>query len=58
VENPVVKRLLGRTRGRSVDIIRMDLEAIGLGEMDFIDLAQDRDKWTVVLNTIMNFRVP
>jgi hypothetical protein len=40
------------------DNIRMDLREIGWGGMDWIDLAQDRDQWRVLVNTVMNLRVP
>jgi hypothetical protein len=36
----------------------MDLQAVGWGNMDWIDLAQDRDRWRVVVNVVMNLRVP
>jgi hypothetical protein len=53
------KRPLGRPRRRWEDNIRMDLvREIGWGGMDWIDLAQDRDQWRVLVNTVMNFRVP
>jgi hypothetical protein len=41
-----------------VDNIKMDLREIGWGGMDWIDLAQDRDQWRALMNTVMNLRVP
>jgi hypothetical protein len=41
-----------------VDNIEMDLREIGWGSMDWIDLAQDRDQWRALVNTVMNFRDP
>jgi hypothetical protein len=41
-----------------VDNIRKDLEETGWDGMDWIDVAQDRDQWTALVNTVMNFRVP
>jgi hypothetical protein len=55
---PGGKRLLGRTRRRCVDNIKMDLREIGWGHMDWIDLAQDRDQWMALVNRAMNLRVP
>jgi hypothetical protein len=52
------ERPLGRPRRRWEDNIRMDLREIGWGGMDWIDLAQDRDQWRALLNTVMNLRVP
>jgi hypothetical protein len=52
------KRPLGRPRRRWVDSIMMDLKEIGWDGMDWIELAQDRDQWRVLVNTVMNFRVP
>jgi hypothetical protein len=52
------KRPLGRLRRRWVDNIKMDLREIGCGDMDWIDLAQDSDKWRALVNTVMNLRVP
>jgi hypothetical protein len=54
---PEGKRPLGRPRRRWVDI-RADLTERGWGGMDWVDLAQDRDQWRALVNTIMNFRVP
>jgi hypothetical protein len=52
------KRPLGRPRCRWEDNIKMDLREIGWGGMDWKDLAQDRDQWRAVVNTVMNLRVP
>jgi hypothetical protein len=52
------KRPLGRPRRRWEDNIRMDLREIGWGGMDWIDLAQDRDQWKVLVNMAMNLQVP
>jgi hypothetical protein len=48
----------GRLRHRSEDIIKMDLREIRLSGMDWIDLAEDREQWRALLNTVMNLRVP
>jgi hypothetical protein len=55
VGKPEGKRPLGRPRRRWEDNIRMDLRVIGWGGMDWIDLAQDRDQWKALVNTVMNF---
>jgi hypothetical protein len=47
-----------RRRRRWVDDIKMDLREIGWDGMDWIDLAQDRDPWRALVNTVMNLRVP
>jgi hypothetical protein len=52
------KRLPGRPKRRWVDNIKMDLRDIGWGGMHWIDLAQDRDQWMVLVSTGINFRVP
>jgi hypothetical protein len=54
---PQGKRPLGRPRRRWEDGIRMDLTEIGLGSVDWIQLAQDRDRWRALVNTVMNLRV-
>jgi hypothetical protein len=58
VGEPEGKRPLGRPRRRWVDNIKMDLREIGWDGMYWIDLAQDRDQWTALVNTVMNLRVP
>jgi len=48
------KRPLGRPRRRWEDNIKMDLQEVGCGGMDWIELAQDRDRWQTVVNAVMN----
>jgi hypothetical protein len=52
------KRPLGRPGVRWMDNIKMDLQAVGFGGMAWIDLAQDRDRCQVLVNAVMNLRVP
>jgi hypothetical protein len=52
------KRPLGRPRRRWVDNIKMVVREIGWYGMDWIDLAQDRDQWRALVNTVMKLRVP
>jgi hypothetical protein len=52
------KRPLGRTQHRGEDNIKMDLQEVRCGGMDWIDLAQGRDRWWVLLNAVMNLWVP
>ena len=58
VGKPEGKRLLGRPRRRWMDNIRMDLQEVGCGGMDWIGLAQDRDMWRELVSAVMNLRVP
>ena len=58
VGKPKGRRPLGRPRRRWVDNIRMDLQEVGYGYMDWIVLAQDRDRWRTLVSAIMNLRVP
>jgi hypothetical protein len=58
VGKPEGKRPLGRPRRRWVDNIEMDLLEIGWGGVDWIGLAQDRDKWRALVNAVMNLRIP
>jgi hypothetical protein len=58
VGRPEGRRPLGRSRRRREDNIKMDLKEIGFGDVDWIDLAQDRDRWRALVNTVMNLRVP
>jgi hypothetical protein len=58
VGKPEGKALLGRQRRRWVDNIKMDLREIGWVGTNWIDLAQDRDQWGALVNTVMNLRVP
>ena len=58
VGKPEGRRPLGRSRRRWVDNIRMDLQEVGCGYMDWIGLAQDRDSWRTLVGAVMNFRVP
>jgi hypothetical protein len=58
VGKPEGKRPLGRPRRRWEDNIIMDLQEVGCGDIDWIELAQGRDRWQAIVNTVMNFRVP
>ena len=58
VGKPEGKRPLGRPRRRWADIIKMDLQEVGGGRGDWMELAQDRDRWRALVNTVMNLRVP
>jgi hypothetical protein len=58
VGKPEGERPLGRPRRRWVDNIKMDLRETGWDGMDWIKLAQDRDQWRALVNTVMNLRVP
>jgi hypothetical protein len=58
VGKPEGNRPLGRPRCRWEDNIRMELRDIGWGGMGWIDLAQDREQWRALVNTVMNLRGP
>ena len=58
VGKPEGKRPLGRPRRRWVDNISMDLQEVGCGHVDWIGLAQDRDRWRKLVSAVMNLRVP
>ena len=55
---PEGKRPLGRPRRRWEDNIKMDLQEVGCRGVDWIDLAQNRDRWRELVNAVMNLRVP
>jgi hypothetical protein len=57
VVKPDGKRPLGRPRLRWEDNIKMDLQEVGFGCTDWIELAQDRDRWRALVNAVMNLRV-
>jgi hypothetical protein len=58
VRKPEGKRPLGRPRRRWMDKIRMDLGEVGWGDMSWIGLAQDRNGWRALMNSVLNLRVP
>jgi hypothetical protein len=58
VGKPEGKRPLGRPRCRWDDNIKVDLQEVGCGGMDWIELAQDRDRWQALVNAVMNLGVP
>ena len=55
---PEVKRPLGRPRRRWEDNTKMDLQEVGCRGMDWIELAQDRDRWRALVNAVMKLRAP
>ena len=55
---PEEKRAMGRPRRRWEDNIMMDLQEVGGGCGDWMELAQDRDRWRALVSTVMNLRVP
>jgi hypothetical protein len=58
VGKPEGKRPLGRPRRRWLHNIRMDFVEVGLGDVDWIGLAQDRGRWRALVNSVLNLRVP
>ena len=58
VGKPEGKKPPGRPRRRWEDIIKMDLQEVGCGSTDWIEMAQDRDRWRALVNAIMSLRVP
>jgi hypothetical protein len=58
VGKPEGKRPIGRPRRRWVDNIRMDLGEVGWGDVDWIGLAQDSNRWRALVNSVLNLRVP
>ena len=57
MRKPEGKKPLGRLGNRWEDNIKMDLQEVGCGGMDWIDLAQDRDMWRDLVNAVLNLRV-
>jgi len=57
VGKPGGKRLLGRPRRRWEDNIKMNIQKVGCGGVDWIELAQDRNRWRALVNAVMNLRV-
>jgi hypothetical protein len=58
VEKPEGKRPLGRPRHRWVDNIRTDLGEVGWGDVDWIGLAQNRNRWRALVNSVLNLWAP
>ena len=58
VGKPEGKKSLGRHRRRWEDNIKMDLQEVACGGVDWMELAQDRDRWRALANAVMNLRVP
>jgi len=58
VGKPERKGPLGRPRHRWEDNIKMDFQEVVCGVMDWIELAQDRDRWRALVNAVMNLRIP
>jgi len=58
VVKPLGYRPLGRPRRRWEDNIKMDIQEVGCGGMDWIEVAEDRDRWRAIMNAVMNIWVP
>jgi len=58
VGKPEGRRPLERSKGRWEDNINMNFQQVGCGGVDWIELAQDRDRWRALVNAVMNLRVP
>jgi hypothetical protein len=58
VARPECRKPLGRPRHRWKNNIKIDLQEVGCGYMDWIELAQDKDRWRALVNAVMNFRLP
>ena len=58
VGKPVGKRPLGRPRRIWEDNIKMDLQEVGCGDIEWMELVQDTDRWRALVNAVMNLRVP
>jgi hypothetical protein len=58
VGKPEGKRPLGRPKRRGVDNTEMDLQEVGCGSMEWIELAQYKERWLTLVNAVMNLRVP
>ena len=58
VGKPEGKRPIGRPRRKWEDNIKVNLQQVGCGVMDWIELTQDRDRWRALVNVVVNLRVP
>jgi hypothetical protein len=56
--SPEGRKKVGRPRRRWLDNVRMDLVEVGWGDVDWIGLAQDRDRWRALVNSVLNLRIP
>jgi hypothetical protein len=58
VGKPEGKKPLGRTRGRWEDNIKISIQEVGCGDIDWTELSEDRERWRASVNAVMNLRVP